>query len=296
MSSPEPPDETPDERPDETPDEAAPPATSRRRFLGATATAAAVGLAGCAAPFISIETTERTVERRFDAADVDRLRVADATDDVRVERTDGDAVLVRAHKRARGETAPDDLELRSRVDDGTLRLRTHQPTVVGFGGGSIDLALAVPDSVRVDQLETEDGDVVAAGIVGDLTATSGDGDVSVERVDGTVTARTGDGDVVVREPGAVGEVRSGDGDVAVSVPAVEGPASVDSGDGDVAVRLGDALDATVEVTTGDGDIVVRGGLDRVRTATERRLAGTVGDGTNDLTVHTGDGDVTVERA
>lgn len=296
MSSPEPPDETPDELPGETSDQTASPATSRRRFLGATATAAAVGLAGCAAPFISIDTTERTVDRRFDAADIDRLRVADATDDVRVERTDGDAVRVRAHKRARGETSPDDLELRSRVDGGTLRLRTHQPTVVGFGGGSVDLELAVPDSVRVDHLGTEDGDVVAAGVAGDLTATSGDGDVSVERIDGAVTARTGDGDVVVREPGAVREVRSGDGDVAVTVPAVDGSASVDSGDGDVAVRLGDALDATVEVTTGDGDILVRGGLDRVGTATERRLAGTVGDGTNELTAHTGDGDVTVERA
>jgi hypothetical protein len=282
--------------PPESPDDRTPGTSSRRRFLGATAAAATGGLAGCTAPFIRVDTTERTVERRFDAAAVDRLRVDGATDDVRAERAGDDAVRVRAHKTAHGGTTPADLELRSRMAGGTLHLETRTPTGVGIGGGSIDLELAVPPSVAVERLDTADGDVTATGVAGDPTAVSGDGKVVLDRVPGAVAARSGDGDVTVRDPGAVRRIRSGDGDVTVTVPAVDGAADVESGDGDVTLRLGDALDAAVEVTTGDGDIAVHGGLDRIETATERRLVGSAGDGTGDLTVRTGDGDVTVERA
>lgn len=270
--------------------------TSRRRFLGAAGAAAAAGLAGCTTPFIRVETTERTVERQFDAADLDRLRVDEATDDIQVERADDDSVQVRARKRAHGQTTPDDLQFDARTEDGTLRLRTRKPDVVGIGGGSVDLSLAVPESVAVDRLETTDGDVVASDVDGDLAAMTGDGSVTLERVGGAVTARSGDGDVTLRAPGAVREVHSGDGGADVTVPAVDGTASVETGDGDVTVRLGDALDATVEATTGDGDLVVAGGLDDVETSTEHRVTGTVGGGTNSLTVHTGDGDVTITGA
>lgn len=43
---------------------------------------------------------------------------------------------------------------RLRVEGG-LRLSTHRLIVVGSGGGSVDLELAVPDSVRVDHPSTE---------------------------------------------------------------------------------------------------------------------------------------------
>jgi hypothetical protein len=284
---------------------------TRRALLGAVAAAATAGLAGCAGSFVRIERAETTVERRFDATEVDRLRVASATDDVSVERSGGDTVRVRVHKRAHGQTDLSELGLHSRVEDGVLHLRTRKPPVVGVGGGSVPLEISVPESVSVNHvdtadgdivvrdtagdvvLETGDGDVVAAGVRGDVTAATDDGSVTIERVDGVVTARSSDGDVTVRDPGAVEEIRTDDGAVVAAVPAVRGTATVRSTDGSVTVTLGDAVDARVAVTTDDGQVTVANALDDVEATAENLVTGTVGDGTSELTIHSDDGDVTV---
>ena len=285
------------------------PTLSRRRLLGAAAAAGTAGLAGCSTPLVQIRTATDTTEREFDAGAVDRLRV-DADGDVTVERAEGDAVRVRARKRAHGNTELDEFALRSRVDDGALHLATRKPNVVGIGGGSVDLEVSLPPTVAVDRVvtddgsvtlrgtsgdatvETGDGDVVATGLAGDLDASTDDGDVTVERVDGTVTARTGDGDVTVRAPGTVGDLRTVDGGLVADAPAVDGSVALRSRDGDVTVALGGSLDATVDATTGDGSVTAAG-FDAVQAATDTHVAGTVGDGTDELRIHTDDGDVTL---
>jgi hypothetical protein len=282
---------TPSTDPDHDTREQDDPTTTRRRLLGAGAALGAAALAGCNGTFVRVESTTRTVERRFDAADLAALRVTGATDDVGVTRTDGDAVLVRAEKRAHGETALSELRLRSEVADDVLRVGTSEPTVVGIGGGHVALGIEVPDSVAVERVHTDDGDVALRDTSGDTIVETGDGDLAVEGVDGAVTARSADGDVSVERVGAVSELRTDDGSVAAAVSAVDGAASVRSGDGDVVARLESGLDATVELTTDDGEVTVAG-LDGVETNTDGRVVVTLGDGDGHLRVHTDDGDVT----
>jgi hypothetical protein len=288
------------------------PRASRRRLLGAFGAAATAGLAGCNASLIDVRREHRTVERRFDATGLARLRVVDADDAVTVRPgADGGAVRVRVRKRSVGETTPEELRLTSRRDGDALTLGTEVPSVVGVGGGSVDLTLYVPESVAVDRVgtadgdvtvravdgdphvTTTDGDVAVSDVAGDVRAESVDGDVVVERTDGTVTAVSTDGSVTVREPGRVATVRTTDGDVVADVPAVAGDASVGSNDGDVTVRLGASLDAAVDARTDDGRVTVAGGLDTVETATDTRVGGVAGDGTRRLAIRTHDGDVTV---
>jgi DUF4097 and DUF4098 domain-containing protein YvlB len=301
--------DTRDTTPDGIDDTDDAPTLSRRRLLGAAAAAGAAGLAGCSTPLVQVRTATDTVERAFDADAVSRIRV-DAADDVTVEPADGDTVEVRARKRAHGNTELDELALRSRVEDGALNLATRKPNVVGIGGGSVDLEVFLPDAVAVDRVRTDDGsvslrgtsgdatvqtgdgDVTASGLGGDLDASTDDGSVTVERVDGTVTARTGDGDVTVRAPGTVGDLRTVDGGLVADVPAVDGSVALRSRDGDVTVALGGSLDATVDATTGDGSVTAAG-FDTVQAATDTHVAGTVGDGTDELRIHTDDGDVTL---
>ena len=164
----------------------------------------------------------------------------------------------------------------------------------------LDLASEVgelaADACAATDYGTGDGDVVTTDVTGDLDASTGDGDVTVERTDGAVTARTGDGDLVVRGPGSVGDLRTGDGDLTAEMPAVDGSATIVSDDGDVTLSLGDALDATIDATTGDGEVsATAAGFGSVGTVTETHVVGTVGDGTNELRVHAGDGDVTLAR-
>ena len=284
---------------------------SRRRLLGAAAAVAgAAGLAGCSTPLVQVRTATATVEREYDTHAISRVRV-DTEDDVSVEPADGEHVRVRGHKRAHGNTELDELPIRSRVNGDTLRLASRKPDVVGIGGGSVDLEVFVPESIEVDRVrtddgsvslrgvsgdataETDDGDIAASDVAGDLDASTDDGDVIVERANGVVTARTDDGDIVVRAPNAVGDLRTDDGDLVAEVPSVDGSVGIRSSDGDVTVALGKSLDATIEVTTGDGSITAVAGVDAIETVTETRVAGEIGDGTNELRVHTDDGDLTL---
>ena len=284
---------------------------TRRRFLGTAAAAGSVALTGCTGSFVRIESAETTTERQFELPEVSRLDVPETSDDISVRRSDAEIVTVRAHKQAQGETSLSDLRLRSQVDDGTLRLRTAKPDVVGIGGGSIDLEILLPDAVRVGHLRTEDGEVVLRRTSGDATIESGDGDlvvsdargdvsattedgsITIDGAAGEVTAESQDGDITVRNPGAIRQVITADGAIVTDVPAVTDAARVRSADGDVTARVDDAIDAAVDVTTDDGEITVAGALGGLRTVTERRVEATLGDGAKDLTIHTADGDVTV---
>ncbi len=263
---------------------------SRRRLLGTAAATGTAGLAGCSAPLVQVRTTTDTVEREFDTADVSRIRVGDADAAVAFERTDGDTVRVRAHKRARGSTEVDELELRSRVEGGALYLGTHEPPIVGIGGGSVDLAVFVPGEVAVDRVRTDDGSVTLRGVSGDPTVQTGDGDVVASDVRGDLDAATEDGDVTVERTTGVVAARSDDGDVLVRAPGSIG--DLRTGDGDVTAEIGEALDATIDATTGDGNVTATG-IGTVETVTDTHVAGTLGEGTDELRVHTDDGDVTL---
>lgn len=284
---------------------------TRRRLLAGLAAGSAAGLAGCSS-FIQVERADETVERTFDAADVSRLRVEDAADDVALDAADGDTLRVRAKKRAVGSTSLDDLGFETDLADGVLTLTSSKPDVFGIGGGSVDLGVEVPEGVVVERVATRDGDIAARGIgddpaldtgdgdvtvahlPGDLTASTGDGDVTVSDARGTVAVETGDGDVAVRSPGAVRSLRTGDGDVVATVPSLDGDAEVGTGDGDITLELGPGLDARIEATTGDGRVTVAGGLSEVETATETAVVGTVGSGDGSLVVHSGDGDIVIK--
>ncbi|MFB6250493.1 MAG: DUF4097 family beta strand repeat-containing protein [Halobellus sp.] len=286
---------------------------SRRSLLGAAAAIGTAAVSGCTGSFVRIESTETTVERQFEASAVERLVVSDATDDVSVQRADGEVVTVRVHKRARGETSLSDLQLQSQIDSGALQIATEEPDVVGIGGGSIALEVHLPASVPVDQIRTTDGDVSVKGTAGDaviesedgdltakdvtggVSATTQDGAISIDSAGGVVSARSRDGDLSVGGPESIRTVQTDDGDVVAEVPAVTDSATVQSSNGDIVARIGESLDATIEITTDNGEVAVADALGGLSMTSERRVEATLGEGTNDLTIHTGDGDVTVTR-
>jgi len=283
---------------------------SRRRLLAGAAAVGATGLAGCAS-VVRVDGVERTVERSFPASDVTSLRVTDAVDDIALTGTADSSVRVRAKKRGVKRDSTDALTLDADLSDGVLSVSTDRSDSLGTWRAGIDLELHVPDGVAVEAAATTDGDIVAEGVGGPATFESDDGDITVRdlsgsatirtrdgdiaasSVDGRVTATTRDGDVTVRAPGAVGTIGTDDGDIMADVPRIESSATVRTGDGDIVVRFGDDLDADVEATTGDGRVLATG-LANVDTSTETAVIGQVGLGGTPLTVHSDDGDITLQ--
>jgi hypothetical protein len=284
-------------------------ATSRRRLLSGAAALAAVGTAGC----IQIRRAETVREERYDPPD-GTLSIVSREDDVSIERTETDAIEVRARKRY-GPNADAGVDLETTRTDGDLRIGVPEHDSGTLSGATVDLAVGVPSGVSVASIETDDGDVavadvegplslttsdgdvVASNVAGDVAAETGDGDVSLEGIGGYVTASSADGDVTISNANGVDAVTTHDGDVRADLLAVRGDVSVATDDGDVIATVGPDLDATVVAATDDGEVTADAeALDTFEEETAAYVRGRVGDGTHRVRCESADGDVVLRPA
>lgn len=245
---------------------------TRRSLLGA----GVVGVSAAFAGVLGLGTSGRkrdqvTREIEFDG---DTLSAETDNGDVTVNRTDGDAVQVRAVKTATGLAKLSAAALDVSRNDGHLRIAGKTKNVL-FGSVSISLEIDVPEDVEVDTAESKNGDAIVQNVEGYVSVRSMNGDVRAYGVTGVESAETENGDVDV----AVANVRS---DV-----------SIRSKNGDVSAALATDVDATVLARTTNGDVTNNGlPLESVE-AGENRIRGTLGDGIHDVTVETTNGGVSL---
>jgi hypothetical protein len=280
----------------------------RRRLLGVAALGGLVGLAGCT----SLTRREASETRSFDPATVDRLVVADVDGDVVVRGEETDTVRLSVRKTVQGQVSLDDVEVESRVADGRLTVRSRRPAVVGVGGSSVAVELAVPPTTRVERVAADDGRVEVTNVRGGTDLAADDGRIEVRDLRGDLSVSTDDGDVRLRDvdgvvsvsgdDGAVdvagatlGSVRLDDGDATLAVERLRDGASVRTDDGSVTLTFASGLDATVEVLVDDGEVSSEGVFDRVEQSSKTYLRGVLGAGGPTLTVRTDDGSVTLRR-
>jgi len=279
--------------------------------LGAAGLASAAGCMGVASQFV--ERKQRTETDTVAVADAERLAVENPLGDLTVEAESRSDVRYRAEMRSSlDEKNFDELHVRERRSNGALTVRAvhEEDDTVTERDPELDLTVRVPESIPVTAVRAATSDVSVVGTTGDLDVSGGTADVDVRDVDGDVRVRasTGDvdvrgvtgfvgvdieaGDVDVRDVGGLLDTDADTGDVNVEVPALREDTRVTADTGDVTARLSPDLDATVTATadTGDADV---DGLPLGETG-ERRVEGTLGDGTHDLRLRVDTGDVELE--
>jgi len=150
-------------------------------------------------------------------------------------------------------TVPDGGKLHVRTQDGDVRAESLQGELsLITQDGDVDVSALKGPAVS---LRTSDGDVNAQNIRADrIELYSSDGDLGVSDIEAKeLTLRTSDGDVTVE--GAVAQeitVKTSDGDVRLD--AVEGDVKARTTDGDIRVGLTKA--AAMDVHASDGDVVI----------------------------------------
>ena len=161
------------------------------------------------------------------------------------------------------------------------------------GSGDVEIS-NINGDVSAD---TGSGDIIVIGVEGGrIEADTGSGDVRLERVSGSLTADTGSGDIeaVDLRAGAVLSFDTGSGDVRLSgdMSEVE-EIEIDTGSGDVELNMSAAPGMRITIDTGNGSINVD--LPNLRTLTSRRtfFRGEVGDGSAQVNISTGNGNVRI---
>lgn len=178
-----------------------------------------------------------------------------------------------------------------------VRLRSHHINI-NWGQHRVTVDIHMPRQGKVN-LHTGDGHISVNHLKGDMEFSSGDGRIEVEDGDGHIRAHTGDGSVrAVGRFDAV-DLTTGDGRVSLRANAgshIENSWQVRTSDGSVDLEIPANLAADVDLHTGDGHIslnlpvTVEGRLDR------QDIHGKLNGGGNRLTVHTGDGSITVDKS
>lgn len=174
----------------------------------------------------------------------------------------------------------------------------HNEFSIGWHHSRVDVNVKVPREAIVG-LHTGDGRITVSGVKGDIDTWSGDGAQEISSVDGNLKARTGDGRIVVSGRFDGLDLSTGDGRIDATAQAnstVGREWNLHTGDGSVTLRLPQSLAADVELHTSDGHINVdlpitvsgkMGGTD---------IRGKLNGGGRLLSVHTGDGSITLERS
>jgi len=150
-------------------------------------------------------------------------------------------------------------------------------------------------SLRAD---TGDGNVTAIGAKGTIRLRTGDGNIDADELEGSLAADTGDGNVTVVGQFEVLDVQTGDGNLEVTAYAGSRLSSqwkLRTGDGNISLRLPDGVGANLDATTGDGRVTLDFPVQISGKVDPTAVRGPMNGGGPQLYIHTGDGNIKIEK-
>lgn len=249
-----------------------------------------------------------------------RAHVSVNTNDGSVRVTTAEVKQVELHVYYEGYKPDRDLQIESHQNGDSVELtaRLRSGFNWGWGGFHRSLRIEVHMPREADlQVGTGDGSVEAQSVSGNLDIHSGDGHILVEGARGTIRLRTGDGSIEGRDLDGSVEADSGDGHITLagrfdalniktgdgSVEAHAMPGSkllsgwnLRTGDGSVDLTLPGDLQATIDASTNDGHISLGIPVTVEGTFSTSQIHGKMNGGGQQLTIHTGDGSIRLNRS
>jgi DUF4097 and DUF4098 domain-containing protein YvlB len=231
----------------------------------------------------------------YDTNDNTTVKVYTNNGDIDVSTWDGDKVslhVLKSTHEGKDELEKLDIvvtEAGDVVDIKTEFEGTKAPEVTA------DMTVKVPRNVRLERVRTSNGDIVIKGTKGNLTATNSNGDIDIDDIEGYVTASSSNGNVDVRDTTGNGDVSSSNGKVFAEVRAFLDGTDVHSSNGAVTVYINPSLDADLEIYSSNGKVSAHDlTLDRTMD-TNKRIEGTLGNGGDEISVYSSNGDVDVYK-
>jgi DUF4097 and DUF4098 domain-containing protein YvlB len=265
------------------------PEPPQRSATGRVLASAGIALALVAIVFGALYLTDlmmsetSTTHRSYDAVDTVEL-VADG--DVTVTAAEGDVeVDVIAHSGLREPTYS--------ADESASRLQlTHRcGWFIALPRCSGELDVALPAGTEV-VIRTENGDIVATGLAGDLSLDTSNGDVETAGLTGPLDARSSNGDIDIS--GSQADVDASTSNGEISVADVDGTVTADSSNGEITI---DSVTGDASADTSNGSVEISGVDGDVHGESSNGEVTVVGDGEPvALTIDTSNGDQVIEGA
>jgi DUF4097 and DUF4098 domain-containing protein YvlB len=172
---------------------------------------------------------------------------------------------------------PSELDLEARTSDGSLKVYGVNGTIA---------------------LHTSDGSVDVSDVSGAVRLVASDGSIRIHNFTGTLESKSSDGHVTIDGKLSGVQVHTSDGGLELTL--AEGSqlttsSRVEASDGSVKIRLPRTLAADVDIHTGDGHIDCQLPLtmNGYNSGGGHNIRGRLNAGGTPLTIHTGDGNVSI---
>jgi hypothetical protein len=247
-----------------------------------------------------------------------RANVHVDTNDGSVRVTTGDTKQVELRVFYNGYTLDKNLKIESKQDGDRVELSARETMHWSWGvhvSRGLRLEVRMPKNADLS-VDSGDGSVEAQTIMGNLDIHTGDGHIRVDGAKGQIKLRTGDGSIEGRDLDGTIEADSGDGHITLdgrfdtlnirtgdgSINAHAQPGSkvlsawnIHTGDGSVDLTLPGDLNANIDASTNDGRISLGIPVTVEGQFSNSKIHGKMNGGGEQLTIHTGDGSIRLNR-
>jgi DUF4097 and DUF4098 domain-containing protein YvlB len=225
------------------------------------------------------------------------VTAGDAAVEIKYGPGDGIDAIVKTKGWTIGDSG---IRIEERQNGNRVELEVKEPSVhFSFHGNrEVKVEIRVPRELA-GYLRTGDGPITVTGVHGSIRANTGDGPVKIEDFEGTLDAHTGDGPVTLQGRFDDLHVQTGDGPVAVSAEhgsRILSSWHLQTGDGPVRINLPSDLSANLELHSGDGPIQMDLPLTVSGMQNQHNVHGTLNGGGPEVSVHTGDGPISIGRS
>jgi len=247
-----------------------------------------------------------------------RANVHVDTNDGSVRVTTGDTKQVELRVIYNGYTLDKNLEIKSKQDGDRVELSARETMHWNWGihvNRGLRLEVRMPKDADLS-VDSGDGSVEAQTITGNLDIHTGDGHIRVDGAKGQIKLRTGDGSIEGRDLDGKIEADSGDGhitldgrfdtlnirtgDGSINAHALAGSKvlnawNIHTGDGSVDLTVPSDLNANIDASTNDGRISLGIPVTVEGQFSNSKIHGKMNGGGEQLTIHTGDGSIRLNR-
>jgi DUF4097 and DUF4098 domain-containing protein YvlB len=243
-------------------------------------------------------------KKDFTTAGKLKLRVETNDADIRItswDRKDTEArVITQSYK-----IDADHVRVTDHQTGDQIEIEVHKPSGihVQFGLRSmhdwgVRIEINVPREADLN-LHTGDGNILVDDVRGELHLDTSDGELEIHSANGRLAADTHDGNIRADGRFDALDLRTGDGNITAEVKAGSTMSSgwnVRSGDGNVDLRVPEGFSADLNAQTGDGQVSVHFPVTVTGSIKDDSIRGKMNGGGQPLDVHTGDGNIVLDRS
>lgn len=249
-------------------------------------------LSGCTGPVEGPEITE-SFYAEYDPVNTTVLNVENVNGNIRINRWDGDRILVYAEKKTRySKDELDKVEITATRGDTQLDIDVKH--AAAWTRVSVEIYITVPANCIVDRARTSNGNVTITGVDGDVEASSSNGDVIVTGVNGYVKATASNGRIEIRDTTGIQDLKTSNGAILAEISDIRDDVDITSSNGAITVYLNPDMNIDIKGSVSNGRISAADLAINMTAVREHSIEGTLGEGGYTIFISAANGNINLD--